>query len=147
MTYENFTRSHTGHGLLFGIQINLSAQSTNTPVELLLESWFESNQSDASEYAPQLEYLEELRDHPLDLNKASIDELKTYFSCGSKTFRHSQSQASLRAFPLRGGTSINSILISRRGKHDLTFYKCKSFGEFPDPCRWLHYKKDMVLCT
>lgn len=62
-----------------GIQVNIFAQTTNATTELLLESWFESTQSDASDYAQQLEYLEDLLDHPLDLNKASLDELKNFF--------------------------------------------------------------------
>jgi hypothetical protein len=66
-------------GSFIGIQLKIFAQTTQNPTELLLESWFESNQGDVTDYTQQMAYLEDLRDHPLDLNKASLDELKTLF--------------------------------------------------------------------
>ncbi len=77
MKFPSFLKLGLGVAVIILCTLYMNAQPSQA--DIMLQSWLETNQNDEIDFALQLENLEQLKDHPIDLNAAGEDDLKLLF--------------------------------------------------------------------
>lgn len=73
--------------ILWPIHLNAQPRPTTSQTDIVLQSWLESNQNEEVDFALQLENLEQLKDHPIDLNTAGESDLNRLFFLSENQIR------------------------------------------------------------